>query len=243
MRFYISPDSISPDKNIIEIRDKQEIHHIRDVMRLKIGNKINAFDGMASEFSGVIREMTRDSVIISIEDRKPFKYTKPFDVVIYQAVPKKNKMNFIVEKAVELGVDAITPIITDRTIPAINNKACKRIERWRKIAIASSKQCGRVRLPLISDVMDFKAALAQAGEKDLRLLAALDKEARPLKSILRDGKPRHIAVFIGPEGDFSPGEISMAKEMGFIICSLGPLVMKSDTAAMYLLSCLWYELQ
>lgn len=270
MRFYVPPDSIFPDKNIVEIKDKAEIHHIQDVIRVKKGDVVDVFNGEGKEFSGYIEDITRNAIIIKIKEKLTPKDYSSINVTLYQAVPKKTKMDFIVEKTVELGVTRIVPIVTERTVPEIKDFS-KRVERWKRIGLASSKQCGRIKLPVISDITDFNSALAESKEKNLVIFASLDKESMPLKNILRGYifnpsqkssglKPldeyrlpstwgealagsTEIAVFIGPEGDFSPKEVSMAKRNGFSMCSLGSLVLKSDTAAIYTLSCLLYELQ
>ena len=242
MRFYVPPDSIFPDKNLIEIKDKSEVHHIRDVMRLKKGEGVDIFDGKGKEFSGLIEEINRGSIIIKIQDIIVGEGFKPSPTItLYQAIPKKDKMDFIVEKAVELGAENITPIMTERTVPDIRDKADKKSERWSKIAIASSKQCGRVNLPIVSNIINFKDALAEAGKNDIVIFAAIHSGAKPLNTFLKGQRPKTIAVFVGPEGDFSPEEVSMAREAGFNISSLGKLILKSDTAGIYILSCLVYE--
>ena len=242
MRFYVPPDTIAPLKNTIEIKDKTEVHHIRDVMRLKKGDIVDIFDGQGREFSCFIEEVKREAVIIKIKKVLPPKYGLPFNITLYQSIPKKTKMDFIVEKVIELGVNQIVPIITDRTIPEIKDFT-KKVERWKRIGMASSKQCGRTILPVISDVMHFDGALIDSKQKDLAVFASLDRDSKPLKDILRGLSPKTIAVFVGPEGDFSPREVFMAKENGCSMCSLGSLVLKSETAAIYILSCLSYELQ
>lgn len=246
MRFYVPPDSIVPTRNIVEIKDRTEVHHMRDVMRLKKGDIVDIFDGQGKEFSCVIEKINRNSIIIKIQDVKLAvgNGLKLFPAItLYQAIPKKNKMDFIVEKAVELGVETITPIITERTVPDIKDKASKKVKRWSRIAMASSKQCGRVKLPLVSNIIDFSNALLGAEKSDIVIFATLDKTSEPLKKILRDLTHRTIAVFVGPEGDFSPQEVSLARGKGYNICSLGNLILKSETAGIYILSCLSYELQ
>jgi len=240
MRFYVPPDSIFPLKNTIEIKDRTEIHHIRDVMRLKKGDVVDIFDGKGGEFLCSIEDVRRDAVTMKIKEALASRCNMPLDITLYQAIPKKTKMDFIVEKAVELGVSRIVPIITDRTVPDIKDFTGK-TERWKRIGMASSKQCGRTMLPVISDVMYFDSALIDSKQKDLVIFASLDKENKPLKNVLRGLTPKTIAVFIGPEGDFSPKEISMAKENNCSMCSLGCLVLRSETAAMYVASCLAYE--
>ena len=242
MRFYVPPESIFPLKNLIQIKDKTEAHHIRDVMRLKKGDMVDIFDGNGREYSCFIEEVGKGEVIIKIKEELSSKLDIPFNIILYQAIPKKAKMDFIIEKTVELGVARIVPMITDRTVPEIKDFS-KKIERWKRIGMASSKQCGRRILPVISDITDFNSALIGSKQKDIAIFASLDKESKPLKSILRGLTQKNIAVFIGPEGDFSPREISMAKENGCRMCSLGNLILKSETAAIYILSCLSYELQ
>jgi 16S rRNA (uracil1498-N3)-methyltransferase len=242
MRFYVPPDSIFPDRNIIEVKDRIEIHHIRDVMRLKNGDIVDIFDGQGREFSCSIEEVRRDAVIMKIEKALAAKHDTLLNITLYQAIPKKTKMDFIVEKAIELGAARIVPVITDRTVPEIKDITGK-AGRWKRIGMASSKQCGRLILPVISYIMNFDSALTDSRQNDLVIFACLDKNSKPLKDILRGSASKRVAVFVGPEGDFSPGEISMAKEKGCSMCSLGGLVLKSETAAIYILSCLSYELQ
>ncbi|MDP6685781.1 MAG: 16S rRNA (uracil(1498)-N(3))-methyltransferase [Candidatus Omnitrophota bacterium] len=241
MRFYVSPEYIFPEKKLIEIRDREELHHIRDVMRLGEGTRVTIFDGQGKEYSGHIKGINRRSAIISIRNIKEARSDVSYSVTLYQAIPKKSKMAFIIEKAVELGVDTIVPIVTERTIPRIDSKALSKIERWRRIATSASKQSGRIRLPEISKVIDFKKALSESKKSGQVIFAALDETKVPLKTLLQAESQKDIAIFVGPEGDFSPGEISMAKDAGYSICSLGSLVLRVETAAIYILSCLSYE--
>ena len=241
MRFYVSPEYISPSKNIIEIKDKDEVHHIRDVMRLKRGTDVRVFDGGGKEYRGDIKEINKLSVIIDIKEILRPRTKRSFSVTLYQAIPKKSKMDFIIEKAVELGVEAIVPMITERTVPTLKDRANKKKDRWQRLAKAASKQCGRSILPSISDVLGFDDALAEAKKNELVLFAALDDSAKLLSAILKGCSPKTVSVFIGPEGDFTEKEISAARSRGFNICSLGSLVLRAETAAIYVLSSLNYE--
>jgi len=242
MRFYVPPESIFPEKRLIQIRDKSEIHHILDVMRLREGEVVDIFDGQNKEYSGVIKEANKRSILIVIEKELRPKCIPLYNVTLYQALPKKSKMDFIIEKAVEIGADTIVPLITQRTSFVVSDRIDKNIERWRRISKAAAKQCGRSALPLIENVIDFDEALNQSKKFDFIIFAALDKDAKPLKDILRSNlSPKNIAVFVGPKGDFSQKEISAAKVQGFKICSLGRSVLRVETAAIYILSCLNYE--
>jgi len=237
MRFYVSPEFIFPEKSLIEIRDKAEIHHIRDVMRLGKGAAVSIFNGQGKEYICNIKDMAREKIVMEIKEVKDLDTDTNINITLYQAIPKKN-MDFIIEKAVELGVSTIVPVVTDRTIPQIKNK---KIDRWKRIAMAASKQCGRVRLPDILDVMKFSDALTASRKTDLRLFAALDKDTTPLNATLKGSQPNSVSVFVGPEGDFSEQEVHMARQEGCRICSLGSLVLRVETAAIYILSSLKYE--
>lgn len=242
MRFYVAPESVFAGRGVIEIRDKKEIHHIRDVMRLRKGVSVDVFDGRGKGYSGRIKGMDKDLVVIEIEKERDFKSEAVFSVTLYQAIPKKGRMDVIVEKAAELGVDIIVPMVTERTVVSdIEKKSSGKVERWRRVAKAASKQCGRLKLPVISDIVGFKDALSESKKRDLVIFAALDRDARPLREILKGLNPKRIAVFVGPEGDFSPQELAMAREEGYPVCSLGQSVLRVETAAIYILSCLNYE--
>jgi len=242
MRFYVSPQAIYLEKNLIKLTDKKELHHMRDVMRLKKAELVTIFDGKGKEYLGDIKEISRDSVIIEIRKTIDCNNTIPYKVTLYQAIPKRWKMDFIIEKAVELGVDNIVPIVTERTeVNPAKEKSLIKIERWNRLLTSASKQCGRVKLPRISGVKKFSDALVESEKSDLVIFAALNKDSLPLEAILKRLNPKTIAVFIGPEGDFSPDEISMAKRKGYSISSLGRFVLRVETAAIYVLSCLGYE--
>ena len=243
MRFYVSPDSVYLDRHLIEVKDSSELHHIRDVMRLKPDDNVTVFDGKGREYSGEIDTIDRHTAVINIKKVTEVKKDKSPYVILFQAIPKKNKMDFIVEKSVELGVSVVVPIVTERTIPVVTEKACNKLERWRRISRAASKQCGRTELPLISDILDFEKAIAKAKENDLVIFPAIVTGSDSLKEIVNKKRTadNRIAVFVGPEGDFSHTEIEIAKKNGFSVCSLGSRVLRVETAALYVLSCLNYE--
>jgi 16S rRNA (uracil1498-N3)-methyltransferase len=210
-------------------------------MRLNSGLEVNVFDGKGNEYAGRIKNIDRSSVYIEIiKSVEPIKQDT-CNITLYQALPKKGKIDLIIEKTAELGVSRIVPMITERTIPVIKTERVSKIDRWERLARSAAKQCGRATLPVIDSVRRFEECLADSKSSDLVVFAALDKDVRPLKKILETSRPASISVFVGPEGDFSPNEIGKAKEQGYIMCSLGPLVLRVETAAIYILSCLNYE--
>jgi 16S rRNA (uracil1498-N3)-methyltransferase len=239
-RFYVPKESVK-DKTIVIEGD--EAHHIIDVMRLKSSDEIIAFDGTGTEYVGTIKTVTKRSVVVDIVHTRAPSSKRGISITLIQAITKKAKMDFIVEKATELGVSAIIPVLTTRTIPdwdAAKKASCA--VRWRKIVLEASKQCSRADIPAVSEVMDLKTVLQDAGRFGLALIATLNGEVVELRQAISGSKATSIVVAIGPEGDFTPEEVCAAKQVGFKPISLGSRVLKSDTAGLALLSVLDYEL-
>jgi len=238
-RFFVPPESVKG--KIISISGA-EAHHILDVMRLKALDKVVAFDGTGREYVGFIKDAKRRSLTVEIvETRTPL--SKAGSVVtLIQAVPKRERMDHIVEKSTELGVNAIIPVMTARTIvdwdPA---KKEAMPERWGRIAKAAAKQCGRSDIPEVRPVTDLPGALEAADSYDLGLIAALSGKTVPLKEALAGFRGGTVAIAIGPEGDFTPQEVELAVKANFRPVSLGRLVLKSDTAGLAALAVLNYE--
>ncbi|MBN2453650.1 MAG: 16S rRNA (uracil(1498)-N(3))-methyltransferase [Candidatus Omnitrophica bacterium] len=238
-RFFVPKDSVKG--NLIHVSG-DEMHHIIDVMRLKTRDKVVTFDGAGNEYIGVIEDVKARSAIIRIIDTKIISADKTSAITLIQAIPKKEKMDYIVEKSTEMGVSAIIPVVTERTIPVWDGpKRAAAAERWRKIAKEASKQCGRRDIPVIEEVKSFTDISANASAYGLALIAALDDRAVRLKDAIKDCGGSKIAIAIGPEGDFTPDEITKAVKGGFRLVSLGSHVLKSDTAGLFVIAALNYE--
>lgn len=220
-----------------------EGHHCRDVLRHRAGDTITVFDGRGTEARCEITGLDGDRVTYRVLVRHQ---TAPLRcrVVLAQAVPKRN-MDLIVQKATELGVSEIFPLISDRTVV----EAAGKLPRWRTIALEACKQSGNNWLPVVHPPQPAAAFFQNLPAVGLRLIASLQPDARPLKTILgevtgeRPGLPDSVLVIVGPEGDFTPAELTLAKAADCRPLSLGPLVLRSETAAMYALSILHHELQ
>jgi 16S rRNA (uracil1498-N3)-methyltransferase len=239
-RFYVPKESVKG--NIINISGK-EAHHILDVMRLKVSDNVVTFDGTGKEYTGFIKEIKTKSAIIEIVETKTLHGKEFSGITLAQAIPKKDKMDYIVEKSTELGVSKIIPLVTGRTIPDWDEpKRIASVERWRKIAMEASKQCGRADIPEIDRIKNFPDIAAEAERYDLALIAALEEKAIRLKDALKGFAGGKALIAIGPEGDFTPDEIAEAKRSGFKLVSLGSRVLKSDTAGLFVLAILNYEL-
>lgn len=239
-RFYVPKENIKKDH--IEITGG-EVHHILDVLRLREKDKITVFDGTGNEYVGFIKKVDRKSEHILVEivqTKTPLPENIP-DITLVQAIPKKSKMEYIVEKAVELGVSKITPVVTARTVVRPDPTSVRRkSERWSKIAIEASKQCGRPSVPVLGEIENFENVIDQVDQYDLALLACLHNKTVPMKNALAGFKSGKVIIFVGPEGDFTPDEIELALNNNCKLISLGGRTLKSDTAGLFILSVLGY---
>jgi 16S rRNA (uracil1498-N3)-methyltransferase len=240
-RFFVNKENVKNNKIFI---DGQEAKHLTTVMRLTEGDKVVVFDGTGKEYIGFIQSVNKKNVVVGIIETKISKKEALHNITLVQAIPKKEKMDYIVEKATELGVKKIIPVITDRTIVIFDEpKKIKRKERWERLALAAAKQCNRTDVPEIDDVTDYYQLMETISEYDVCIFAWLSDDTKPLKEVIKDIGKGNIIVFIGPEGDFTESEVDMIKENAKInFVSLGERVLKSDTAGLYVLSCLNYEL-
>ena len=245
-RFYVSPkDWQSPT---LALRGS-EAHHARDVLRMKAGEKIVLFNGRGREVTVEIAALDEDEIRL----RKLHEAETPplrCRIVLGQAIPKGKNMELIVQKAVEIGAAEIAPIVSDRTIVQIDSKiAAQKQRKWQQIAIEAAKQCGQNWLPRVhppKKLTEFFSASEQPF--DFRLIGSLQPDARNLKSILEmylrqhSDRPRSVLMLVGPEGDFTPAELALARSHGCEPLTLGPIILRVETAAIYCLSILSYEL-
>lgn len=207
-------------------------HHAKKVLRLEVGDRVTLFDGEGGEYEGAISRYEKDAVIAAILDRDPIERESPLDVTLAQAVLNAEKMDSVVQKAVELGVTRIQPLASTRGVVRLDSeRARRRVDHWRNIAIAACEQCGRNRIPKIAElgsVPDWLARLRRNGADPARLLLSPRAELH-----LADlPKPlQGIVMMIGPEGGFSVEEELAAQSVGFNALALGPRVLRTETAA------------
>jgi len=241
-RFYVSAESIKKDKIYLS---QEELHHLKDVLRFKEGDKVAAFDGKGKEYSGYVIKLDQHQLVVKIESSR-FTLAKdaPYKVTLIQAVSKTPKIDLVVQKSTELGVDKIIPLSASRSIIKLDNKSANtRKDRWQRIAKEASKQCGRTTVPVIDNFLNIEDALDLIKGYDLKLFFCINKEAVKFQNVLNEFKgiiPKEIAIFIGPEGDFTEEEVFMAKNSGCILVSLGERVLRTETAGLYVLSVLDY---
>ncbi|HRJ73693.1 MAG TPA: 16S rRNA (uracil(1498)-N(3))-methyltransferase, partial [Terrimicrobiaceae bacterium] len=239
-RFYLPP----PDWNASSpALDPAESHHALDVLRLRVGDRLTVFDGAGGEAGAQIAAVDGRRAHLKILHQAKTQ-PLPCAITLAQAVPKGKNMDFIIQKSVELGAARVAPLLSDRTVVQLDpGEAGRKRDKWREIALEACKQCGQNRLPEILSPQTPKAFLESAERQDLLLIASLQPDARTIKTVL-SGHPRpaSVCVMVGPEGDFTPAELSLAKSHGFQPVTLGPIILRTETAALYCLSVLAHEL-
>jgi 16S rRNA (uracil1498-N3)-methyltransferase len=226
-----------------------ESHHLISVNRARTGDTVVVFDGCGTEWICAIISDRKQAARLSVKSfrRHP---PLPHEITLAQALPKGTTMDAIVRKATELGAAQIAPLESERTqVHLDSDRSGKKIEKWQTAALEAAKQCGAAFIPTILPVQNAGAFIASAHDYDLKLIASLHPGARLLKPVLHSFQsahrraPKKVLWLIGPEGDFSPAEMTLAESSGFEPISLGPLVLRCETAAIYALSVLSYELQ
>jgi 16S rRNA (uracil1498-N3)-methyltransferase len=244
-RFYISPENWNPDALSLS---GAEAHHARDVLRMKRGDRAVLFNGRGREITAEIVDLSGDEVRLR---RLQETETPPLRcrVTLGQAIPKGNNMDLIVQKAVEIGAAEIAPLISERTIVDLGPKEAEQKKtKWQQIAIEAAKQCGQNWLPQVHAPRKLKDFFSHAGSFDLRLIGSLQPDAIHLKKIVADysdqhrDRPKNVLMLVGPEGDFTPAELALAKTNSCLPITLGPIILRVETAAIYCLSVLSYEL-
>lgn len=224
-RFPISNKIISNQEAIITGSDYR---HIVKVLRLKPGQELVLFDESSFEHIGKIIEINKKEIKVRIINSTKAMSKSGVSLILLHGIPKGNKMDFIIEKATELGVDSIVPVVTERSQVRETNKA----SRWKRIAIEASKQCGRATIPKIHDVIRFEDAEIYSRNSGLRLIFyehSRIKLSDYIKNVSQP--PTNVIIVIGPEGGFSEYEINLAMEWGFSPVGLGPRTLRTETAA------------
>lgn len=241
-RFFVDNLSGASDNIIITGND---VNHIKNVLRLKIGEKIMVSDGSGTDYQCSISDIDSDMVTADIEDVFKNAAELPVKITLFQGMPKSDKLELIIQKAVELGVYEIVPVITKRTVVKIDDKkASKKLERYNGIAESAGKQSGRGIIPTVKPFMSFKQALEYAKTFDMNLIPY--EEAKGMeysREVIKDihGK-KSLGIFIGPEGGFAKEEVDMAIEAGAKCITLGNRILRTETAGLAVLSIIMFEI-
>ncbi len=234
-RFFVE----SVESDFVEMTG-EDARHIALSLRMKNGEKLVLCDGKGREADAVIREAYPESVVLDIEERRDSAAEPETEVILYQALPKFDKLEYIVQKSVELGVSKIVPVLTSRCISRPDEKTMKKkLERLRKISDEAAKQSGRGKLPEIGELLTFKNAVLEITKAETPILF-FEHAQYPLHEIMEKRTGGTIAMMVGSEGGFSDEEAEYAKEKGALIASLGPRILRCETAPVAALAAIMY---
>lgn len=235
-KFFISPADICGDEISLTGED---VRHIRKVLRHKAGDTLNLSDGCGTDFSATITELSPDKVTLKITSTQPSDGEMSVSVTLFQCIPKSGKMDFITQKCTELGVSSIVPVESAHIVGKLESP--QKIARYQKIAQEAAKQCGRGVIPSVEKPVSLSEAVARFAEFDLAVMPYEGAKEGSLKEALAQ-KVKSIALLIGPEGGFAPEEVSLAKENGARIVTLGKRILRTETAGCATLAMILYEM-
>ena len=244
-QFFIQPDSIKEEE--IWIADPQDVNHIRNVLRMKKGEKVSlCCEAKGKEYICSIEEIESDIVKAAIIDINGESRELPVKITLFQGLPKSDKMELIVQKAVELGAAEVIPVAMKNCVVKLDaKKAAAKAARWQEIAKSAAKQSKRSRIPVVREPVNYREAVALAGELDVVLLPYENERgmAATREVMERIAPGQSVGIFIGPEGGFDPSEIALAKEEGMHLVSLGKRILRTETAGLATLSILMYHIE
>jgi 16S rRNA (uracil1498-N3)-methyltransferase len=225
-RLYV-PDRLTPGASL-EL-DSERFRYAGRVLRLRAGDEVVLFDGTGGEFTAAITEVSRRAIVLGIGAHRERNVESPVEINLVQGVSRGERMDLVVQKATELGVQRITPVLTERSVVRLHgDRSERRREHWEKVAQSACEQCGRNIVPVIDEPQPFAIWLASAGASDAQ------------RAVLRPGVEQTLSglpaskrwqLLIGPEGGLAKAELEQATEAGFAPCALGPRVLRTETAA------------
>lgn len=280
-RFFINPDSVDLNNGSIIITG-EDVRHIGNVLRAVPGDVLELSNGSGTDYEVVVEQIAKDSILTKITTTKPNRTEPPIGITLFQGIPKADKMDYIIQKCIELGVTRIVPVITARTIVKFSNAkdSSSKTVRWKRIALEAAKQCDRGFIPLVEEPVRLEKALEMAEDCGLKLIPYEEENDGSLKKLLRQygetvgsgnsggdssnpgagsaspgadssnpgggsARPdayRRIGILIGPEGGFEATEVEKAVKSGFYSVTLGPRILRTETAGMAVAAIIMYEI-
>ena len=244
-RFFVDKSQIDREQELIHILGN-DVNHIKNVLRMKPGEQILISAGEDQEYTCQIQQVQQEEILAHIQEVQTVGMELPCKIYLFQGLPKSDKMELIVQKAVELGAYEIIPVATKRAVVKLDEKkALKKVARWRGIAESGAKQSGRNVIPKVTNVMSYKDALTYAKRLDVLLIPyELAEGMKETKQVIEEIKRgQSIGIFIGPEGGFETQEVEDAIANGARAITLGKRILRTETAGLTTLSILMYHLE
>ena len=240
--FFVDPQNVGEREIVVTGSD---VNHMKNVLRLRVGEEILLSDGAGNDYLCAVAELSQDQVIASIVEHRETREL-PAKIWLFQGLPKSDKMEMIIQKAVELGAWAIVPVATKNAVVRLDaKKEENKLRRWQAIAESAAKQSKRGVIPTIEGVCTFAKAVEQCKDFDLSLIAYENERGMEAtkEAFSSSATAKNIAVFIGPEGGFDSAEVELAKKAGVIPVSLGARILRTETAGPAMLSALMLRLE
>lgn len=243
-RFYVEPSMVR--ENTIHITGS-DVNHIKNVLRMRKGEKLIICNGQGQDYYCIIADVCENAILVDIQEMKESEAELRSKIYLFQGLPKKDKMELIVQKAVELGAYEIVPVMMKRTIVKLEDKKkeLKKLERWQAIAEGAAKQSGRGYVPKVHEVVTYKEALDMASKLDIAMLPyeCATNIGHTKELIKKCCEKSSIGIFIGPEGGFEEDEVATANKINIEPVTLGKRILRTETAGLTILAALMMELE
>lgn len=241
-RFFVADGSLTPESQTVALGG-EDARHLSLSLRMRVGDEITLSDGAGYEYRARLSSLSPTEVVAEVLSAERSATELPFPIHLYMGYPKGDKLELVIEKAVELGVSSVTPFLSSFCVrrPAAE-KTARLAERYTRIAHAAAGQCGRAVLPTVGEPLSFEAMLRAARESEVTLFCYEGEGTEQIARVLsRIGRPASVAVIVGSEGGFSPEEAAAASAAGCIPTGLGKRILRCETAPIVALSCLAYR--
>ena len=241
--FFVTPSQVKDERIYVEGMD---VNHMKNVLRMRCGEELMVSDGNNRKYRCAVEGYAEEQAVLRILEEMAVDTELPSRIFLFQGLPKQDKMELIVQKAVELGVYRVIPVSTRRSVVRLDEtKAGKKVERWQQIARSAAKQAGRGLIPEVASVMSYREALEASKELDVLLIPyELARDRKKTKEIIGGIRPgKSVGIFIGPEGGFEKEEVELALEYGAEAVTLGRRILRTETAGLTMLSVLMFHLE
>lgn len=241
-RFFVGKNNINLENKTCII-EGEDVKHISKVLRCRIGEELEICDNDNNEYICEITNIDKSQVELNIVEVVDIKRESDLKIKVYQGLPKGPKMEMILQKLTEVGVDEVILVQTKRTVVKVDDKKeDKKIERWERIIYEAAKQSKRGKIPKLRGVLSFKEALADMKENDFNIAPYENERTKSIKQAIKGVDIKNIGIFVGPEGGFEDTEIKAIEEIGGQSVSLGPRILRTETASLVASSIVLYEL-
>lgn len=237
-RFFLEPAALRGETALLT---GEHANHIK-VLRLRAGDCVTLCDGNGVDHPGTIESVEPGFCCVRLGAGEASRAEPDVDVTVYMAFAKSDKFEHVIQKATELGASTVVGFPSARCVARPDERIAKKLDRWQKIALAAAEQSGRGRVPRVLALPSYDAAVAQAAQAELPLFFYENEQTVRLAQALSDRAPRSVSLMTGPEGGFDPAEVTQAMQAGMISCSLGPRILRCETAPLAALSAVLYAL-